>query len=132
MSTKIRSFNDLVRVFSKRFNPSVTVDIENGKGPYSLICHIGRKSGQTYRTPVDATYLGDFVLITLPYGLRSDWLKNVLTSGGCEIIHKHQTFTASHPQVLPEADTKKLLPPGKKLAHIKNFLRLEIDPPRMV
>jgi deazaflavin-dependent oxidoreductase (nitroreductase family) len=130
MTTKIRSFNDLVRIFSKNFNPRVTADIEKGKGSFSLILHKGRKSGQAYRTPVDATYLGDFVLITLPYGQRSDWLKNVLASGGCEIFHQHQTYTASHPQVLPEAEARKLLPPGMKLAHIKNFLRLEINPPR--
>lgn len=131
MATKIRSFSDIVRVFSKRFNPSVIADIENGKGPYSLICHTGRKSGQAYRTPVDATYLGDFVIITLPYGLRSDWLKNTLASGGCEIIHKHQTFAASNPEILPEAEAKKLMPPGKKVAQIKDFLRLEIIPARM-
>jgi deazaflavin-dependent oxidoreductase (nitroreductase family) len=131
MTTKIRSISDLVRVFSKRFNPSVIADIENGKGPYSLICHTGRKSGQAYRTPVDAKFLGDFVLITLPYGQRSDWLKNVLAGGGCEIIHRHQIFTATLPQILTEAEAKRLLPPGKKVAQIKDFLRLEINPARM-
>jgi len=131
MTTKIRSTSDLVRVFSKRFNPFVIADIENGMGPYSLICHTGRKTGQAYRTPVDATFLGDFALITLPYGLRSDWLKNVLTSGSCEILHRNQTFTATHPQVLPEAEAKKLCPPGTKVAHIKDFLRLEINPARI-
>ena len=128
MSTKIRSFMDLVRLFSKNFNPLVTREIEAGTSPNSLILHTGRKSGKPYRTPVDATYLGDFLLITLPYGNRSDWTKNVLAAGGCGVVHKGQTFTASQPQVMPAEEAVGLIPGRKKTPSIKEYLRMSISP----
>jgi deazaflavin-dependent oxidoreductase (nitroreductase family) len=123
-----RSFKDLVRLFSKRFNKSTIADIENGLGPYSIICHTGRKSGRAFRTPVDATFLGDVVIITLPYGMLSDWLRNVLAQKGCQIIHKGQTYSARDPEVLTAAAVRGLLPPGKTgLFQVKEFLRMSIS-----
>jgi deazaflavin-dependent oxidoreductase (nitroreductase family) len=128
MSTKIRSFMDLVRLFSKNFNPRVTREIEAGKSPFSLILHTGRKSGKPYRTPVDATFLGDFLLITLPYRTRSDWTKNVLFAGGCKVVHKGQTFTATQPRVLPAEEAVGLMPGRKTTPSIKEYLRMSISP----
>lgn len=129
MAPSKRPLPDFVRKFSRLFNPGTIKDIENGKGPYSLIRHTGRKSGKSYRTPVDAAYLGGHVLITLPYGRRSDWLRNVLAKGGCEIVHDHQTFTASDPVVLPESEAGKLMPPGKEgFLQTAEYLRMSIQP----
>ena len=129
MASMKRPLPDIVRKFSRLLNPATIKDIEKGKGPFSLICHTGRKSGKAYRTPVDAAYLGGHVLITLPYGRRSDWLRNVLAKGGCEIMHQNQTFTASDPAILDVDEARPLLPPGKEgFLQTAEYLKMSIQP----
>lgn len=128
MAPQKKALPDFVRKFSRLFNPANIKAIENGKGPYSLIRHTGRVSGKAYRTPVDAAYLGDHVLITLPYGRRSDWLKNVLAKGGCEIVHMNQTYISSNPKILDIEEARALLPPGKEsFLQTAEYLRMSIS-----
>ena len=42
--------------------------------PYALVIHRGRRSGVEYRTPALGFRSGDTILISLPYGERSDWV----------------------------------------------------------
>jgi hypothetical protein len=46
----------------------------------SVIKHVGRSSGRPYETPVSPIPTDDGFLIALPYGTRSDWLKNVMAA----------------------------------------------------
>ncbi|MFB9301312.1 hypothetical protein [Kibdelosporangium philippinense] len=52
------------------FNPGA---IARGKRP--VLTHIGRTSGTTYRTPLDAHPVDGGYLFILVYGSRSDWSK---------------------------------------------------------
>jgi deazaflavin-dependent oxidoreductase (nitroreductase family) len=52
---------------------------------FGMVYHRGRKSGREYRTPVKLFRRGRNYVITLPYGRDSDWVKNVLAAGGCEL-----------------------------------------------
>ena len=67
---------------------------------------------RAYRTPVEAIFLDNEVLIGLVYGRKTDWLKNVLAQGGCSIFYKLQMYTATDPIILPVDSARKLLPPG--------------------
>jgi len=52
---------------------------------FAMVYHRGRKSGREFRTPVKVfRHAGDYV-ITLPYGPRADWVKNVRAAGGCDL-----------------------------------------------
>ena len=42
----------------------------------SVVRHVGRKTGRSYETPVVAVEHDGSVYIALPYGERTDWLKN--------------------------------------------------------
>src|SRR5512137_2166278 len=103
---------NIVRHFSSLFKKRMIADVESGKSEMSIISHTGRKSGTSYRTPVDAIFLDNEVLIGLVYGRKTDWLKNVLAQGGCNIFYKMQTYTATDPVILPVGSARKLLPPG--------------------
>lgn len=63
----------------------------------SVIRHTGRLSGRTYETPVVAARRDDHFLIALPYGNRTDWLKNVLGKGSALIMANGHTTACPRP-----------------------------------
>src|SRR5262249_43918822 len=50
-----------------------------------LIRHRGRRSGTMYLAPVAIGTTETMFLIPLTFGPRSDWCRNILASGGCEV-----------------------------------------------
>ena len=45
----------------------------------------------------------DSFLIALPYGERTDWLKNVLAAGSATIMADGRTYEVDRPEVIPMA-----------------------------
>jgi deazaflavin-dependent oxidoreductase (nitroreductase family) len=56
-------------------------------GPFSLIRHVGRKTGRVYETPVILARLGDDFVAELTYGPDVAWYRNVVAAGHCTVIH---------------------------------------------
>src|SRR3984885_5590155 len=52
---------------------------------FGIVAHVGRKSGKVYRTPVNAFRAPEGFLIALTYGRESEWVKNVMAAGGCQL-----------------------------------------------
>ncbi len=77
----------------------------------ALLYHVGRRSGKAYRTPVTAHRSGDTVIIPLPYGTRTDWLRNLQAAGGGVVELEGRSFTVDDPQVVPIDQVMPLLPP---------------------
>ena len=69
----------------------------------AVVRHVGRRSGRTYETPVIAVRHDDSFLIALPYGKRTDWLKNVLDRGSATIVANGHTYEVDRPEVIPMA-----------------------------
>jgi deazaflavin-dependent oxidoreductase (nitroreductase family) len=59
----------------------------SGRGPFSLIRHVGRKSGRTYETPVILAEAADGFIAELTYGENVNWYRNVVAAGGCVVVH---------------------------------------------
>lgn len=71
-------------------------------GAYAaLIHHTGRTSGRPYSTPVGAVVTDDGFLISLPYGLKSHWVRNVLANGSATLDFEGRTYELSDPQIIP-------------------------------
>jgi len=70
-----------------RFNRRVTNRVLGpivGRLPgFGQVVHVGRRSGQEYRTPVLAFRRPKRVTFALTYGAAADWVQNVLAAGGC-------------------------------------------------
>lgn len=63
---------------------------------FGILTHIGRKSGKVYRTPINVFRISTGFIIALTYSSNSEWVKNVLAAGGCELKtwgKKYQLFT---------------------------------------
>lgn len=89
--------------------------------------HKGRTSGRTYETPVNVFRRdGDFV-IALAYGAQSDWVKNVLAAGGCELVTRGRRYRLDYPRVVRD-DSRKLVTsfarPFLRLVGAAEFIRL--------
>jgi deazaflavin-dependent oxidoreductase (nitroreductase family) len=71
-------------------------------GAYAaVIHHRGRTSGQPYQTPVGVVAADDGFLIALPYGSRTNWLRNVLASGSATLVHEGRTYAVEQPEIVP-------------------------------
>ena len=87
-----------------RFNLAVTNRITSrfaARLPgFGIITHVGRKSGKVYRTPVNVFRAPNGFLIALTYGTQSEWVKNVLAAGGCEIETRSAEYQLTAPTIV--------------------------------
>jgi len=72
---------------------------------FAIVSHIGRNSGRSYRTPVNAFRTDDGYIIALTYGAQSDWVKNVLARGSCELQTRGRRVRLISPHI--ETDESK-------------------------
>ncbi len=99
---------------------------------FGIVVHRGRRSGRTFRTPVNVFRRDGGFLIALTYGADSDWVKNVLAAGGCELETRRRRYTLTSP-VLYRDETRKDMPaPVRAILGVigaDEFLRLDITDP---
>ena len=68
----------------------------SGHGPFSLIRHVGRKSGRTYETPVILAKAPEGFIAELTYGEAVNWYRNVVAAGGCVVVHHRVEYRVNH------------------------------------
>lgn len=103
-----------VQVF-KLFN-AVTLPIAGRRfSPYGLLKHTGRRSHQTYVTPVKVYPFGDGFVLTLTYGPEVDWCRNIMASGTCVLTWKGQEYTLENPALLPISQAWQAYPLSTRL-----------------
>jgi deazaflavin-dependent oxidoreductase (nitroreductase family) len=78
--------NGLLIVLKYTLNPLTRRLARSSFGPFSIVRHIGRRSGKLYETPIIVGPVKDGFVIELTYGHDVDWHKNVLAAGGCTVI----------------------------------------------
>ena len=59
-----------------------------GHGPFSLVRHVGRKSGTIYETPLIVSRVPDGFVAELTYGPEVSWYRNIVAAGRCVIIFR--------------------------------------------
>jgi len=93
-----------LRWFTRAMRPLALRSAGKEGSNTSVVRHVGRRSGLTYETPVVAARHGDKFLIALPYGQRTDWLKNVLDKGSAAIVTNGHTYDVDRPEVIPMSE----------------------------
>ena len=68
---------------------------------------MGRKSGKIYRTPVNVFRASNGFIIALTYSSQSEWVKNVLAAGGCELQTRGKKNQLSAPKVVRDPTRKR-------------------------
>ena len=86
MDLKQRLRRGLFTLLKHTLNPLTRRMARSSFGPFSIIRHVGRRSGKLYETPIIVSRLGDGFVIELTYGPDVDWHKNVVAAGGCTVL----------------------------------------------
>lgn len=89
------------RIFNKR---------EIKKGVRPVITHVGRSSGETYHTPLDAHAVEGGYIFILVYGSKSDWVRNVLAAGTARLKTSGEDFDLVSPRVISKDAAWEQLP----------------------
>jgi deazaflavin-dependent oxidoreductase (nitroreductase family) len=72
--------------------------------PWAVIVHRGRRSGRLYRTPVVARKRGRTFAVAVLYGERSDWVRNLLTAGGGQVVRAGRTYELTEARLVSGRD----------------------------
>jgi deazaflavin-dependent oxidoreductase (nitroreductase family) len=95
-----------------------------------LVVHRGRRSGRTYQTPVNVFPTEDGFIVALTYGAgNTDWVKNVLAAGGCELRTHGRALPMNAPRVYHDDSRQGIRAPHRYVLGwigVADFLSLTI------
>jgi deazaflavin-dependent oxidoreductase (nitroreductase family) len=74
---------------------------------FGILTHVGRKSGKVYRTPVNVFRAPNGFIIALTYSRQSEWVKNVLAAGGCELKTRGKKYQLAAPKVVRDLTRRR-------------------------
>ena len=96
---------------------------------FGILTHVGRKSGKVYRTPVNVFRTSTGFIIALTYSSQSEWVKNVLAAGGCELKTRGKTYQLSSPHVVHDPTRRRFPIPVRvvlKIVGADEYMELSI------
>ena len=118
MRAKARPVLDAMRRVNRSvFNPKQMKSAGTPGAYASVVRHTGRATGNAYQTPVGAVNAGDGFLVTLPYGTRPDWVKNVLASRAAILVTEGRAYHVDRPEILPIEAAAAHFSPKEQRSH---------------
>ena len=76
---------------------------------FGVLTYRGRRTGRTYRTPINVFRRGDRYVFFLTYGSDVQWVKNVRAAGGCSIRMLRREVRLVDPELIVDP-TRRLVP----------------------
>jgi deazaflavin-dependent oxidoreductase (nitroreductase family) len=116
----------LMMRFRKRWLAKINIAVTNritglfaGWLPgFGILTHLGRKSGKVYRTPINVFRASKGFIIALTYSSQSEWVKNVLAAGGCELKTRGKKYQLSAPNVVRDPTRRRFPIPVRVVLRI--------------
>lgn len=105
----------------------LTVHVAPWAPGMGLVVHRGRRSGRRYQTPVMVFPTDDGYVIAMTYGPGTDWTRNVLAAGGCELRTRGRSVNLTNPRVYRDETAQHIRPVERRvlrLLHLTDFLSL--------
>ncbi len=122
-----------VAAFNRTILNRITSRFANRLPGLGIVTHVGRKSGRLYRTPVNVFREPDRFLIALTYGRESEWVRNVLSAGGCQLETRRVLYQLSAPTVVHDPTRGTFPLPVRMILGLigaDDFMRLSTSEPR--
>jgi deazaflavin-dependent oxidoreductase (nitroreductase family) len=99
----------IVAKANKVFANRVLIHLAN-RPPFAALRHVGRRSGRSYRIPINAFASGDRFVFALTYGPESDWVKNVIAAAGAVLEYAGDDIPLTDPQLVGTDEVRSSLP----------------------
>lgn len=113
--------------FNRRVTNRVATPVLRRLPGFGVVHHVGRRSGRNYRTPVNVFEVdGDYV-VALTYGPQTDWVRNVVAAGGCELEVRGRLVRCTAPRLEHDPKAARIRLPERpvlRLLGVTEFLRL--------
>ena len=113
-----------------QINKRVFNRLEIKRGVRPVLIHVGRSSGTTYLTPLDAHPVDAGYLFIALYGSRTDWVRNVLAAGTAILRIAGDEIALVSPRLVTKDVARQLLPAATKtrsaIAKGSELLRMDI------
>ena len=74
---------------------------------FGILTHVGRRSGKVYRTPINVFRASNGFIIALTYSSQSEWVKNVLAAGSCELKTRGKKYQLFAPNVVHDPTRRR-------------------------
>jgi deazaflavin-dependent oxidoreductase (nitroreductase family) len=118
-----------LRRFAIRFVNPVTRVFAGRLPGFAMLTYRGRSSGRVYRTPINVFRKGDHFVFALTYGSGSQWVRNVLAAGTCEMERMGRSWQLAEPELIVDP-TARLIPVPTRwfligIAHVTEFVRMK-------
>ena len=120
-----------VRRWNKAGLNRVTKHIAPWLPGFGVVVHRGRRSGRRYRTPVNVFPTKDGYVFALTYGADTDWVKNVLAAGGCELQTRGSAIRLVSPHLFHDESRRGIRPVERQILRVlgvADFLSLKTAP----
>ena len=121
----------IVRQWNKAGLNRVTKHIAPWAPGMGVIIHRGRRSGRLYQTPVNVFSVKDGCVFALTYGPDTDWVKNVLAAGGCELRTRGRAIRLVSPRLFHDEARRDIRPLERQVLRVlgvADFLSLKTAP----
>ena len=118
----------IVRQWNKAGLNRVTKHIARWAPGMGVIIHRGRRSGRLYQTPVNVFSVKEGYVFALTYGRDTDWVKNVLAAGGCELRTRGDTVELVSPRLFHDETRRGIRPFERqvlRVLRVADFLSLK-------
>jgi deazaflavin-dependent oxidoreductase (nitroreductase family) len=96
---------------------------------FGILTHVGRKSGKVYQTPVNVFRASNGFIIALTYSSQSEWVRNVLAAGRCELKSGGKNYQLSAPKVVHDRTRRRFPLPVRlvlRLVGADEYIKLSI------
>jgi|SRR5580704_4054725 deazaflavin-dependent oxidoreductase (nitroreductase family) len=94
---------------------------------FGILTHVGRKSDRVYRTPVNVFRAPEGFLIALTYGRESEWVRNVISAGACQLETRGVHYQLSSPTIVHDPTRRRFPIPVRvvlRLIGADDFMQL--------
>jgi deazaflavin-dependent oxidoreductase (nitroreductase family) len=99
---------------------------------FGVVTHRGRRSGAEFHTPVSVYPKPGRVVFALIYGVDSDWVRNVLAAGSCDLRSRGRTVHLVDPRIVHDETRTGIRLPERtvlRLLRVADFLVLDVAAP---
>jgi deazaflavin-dependent oxidoreductase (nitroreductase family) len=112
----------------KRYVNPVTRPVAGNLPSFAILTHRGRRTGRSYRTPINVFRRGTEYFFFLTYGSDVQWVKNVLAVGSCSIETRGRVVELVEPELITDPELRAAPPHvrfvERRIAGATQYLRM--------